>query len=369
MLRVHLSPSKVAVIGGGNGARAFAGHLALKGAQVRLGSSLPGELNGIAAAGGVTLEGAVTGFGPVEVTGDDFARALEGAALILVVVPAFAHRDIARALAPHLVDGQTVILNPGRTGGALEFAHVLKAAGCRAQVHLAETQTLLYACRAVGASGVSVKGVKHAVTLAAFPAAGTSAVLAALEPYFTEFKPAPTVLDTSLMNIGAVFHPATVLLNAGRVEAGEDFEFYRDGMTPAVTAVLERIDAERVAVAQSLGARVLTAKEWLAAVYDARGATLHEALLSNSAYHEIKAPTSLKVRYLLEDLPTGLVPIASLGAVAGVPTPVCRAVVELGNAALGADFWHSGRTAENLGLSGLDRAGLRTYLETGRKGS
>lgn len=369
MFFVVLSPDKIAVIGGGNGARAFAGHLALKGAQVRLASSFPEELAGIAAAGGVTLEGVLSGFGPVEVVGADFARALADAALVMVVVPAFAHRAVAQALAPHLVDGQTVVLNPGRTGGALEFAHVLRESGCRAQVHLAETQTLLYACRAVGASGVSIKGIKNAVTLAAFPAAQTPAVLAALAPYFPQFQAAPTVLDTSLMNVGAVFHPTTVLLNAGRVEAGEDFEFYRDGMTPGVVAVLERIDAERVAVARKLGARVLTAQEWLAAAYGAQGATLRAALLSNPAYQGIKAPTSLRVRYLLEDLPTGLVPIASLGEVAGVPTPTCRAVVELGNAALGEDFWQSGRTAANLGLTGLNHAGLLTYLKTGRKGS
>jgi len=364
---VRLRRDTIAVIGGGNGARAFAGHLALKGATVRLASRFPDELAGIAEAGGVTVEGAITGFGRVEVVGADFERALQDAALILVVVPAFAHREIARALAPYLVDEQTVVLNPGRTGGALEFAHVLRESGCRARVYLAETQTLLYACRAVGVSAVSIKGIKKEVALAAFPAVDTPAVLAALKPHFTEFKPAPTVLETSLMNIGAVFHPATVLLNAGRVEAGEDFEFYRHGMTPGVAAVLEQIDAERVAVARKLNAHVLTAKEWLAAVYGAKGNNLREALLNNPAYHGIKAPTSLHVRYLLEDLPTGLVPLVSLGEVAGEPTPTCRAVVDLGNAALGENFWRTGRTAANLGLAGLDSSTLRVYLETGRK--
>ncbi|MDK2784726.1 MAG: opine dehydrogenase, partial [Bacillota bacterium] len=99
----------IAVIGGGNGARAFAGHLALKGATVRLASRFPDELAGIAEVGGVTVEGEVTGFGPVEVVGANFEQALQDAALILVVVPAFAHREIARALAPYLVDEQTVV--------------------------------------------------------------------------------------------------------------------------------------------------------------------------------------------------------------------------------------------------------------------
>ena len=39
--------------------------------------------------------------------------------VIMVVLPSSAHADIAKAAAPHLKDGQIVILHPGRTCGAL----------------------------------------------------------------------------------------------------------------------------------------------------------------------------------------------------------------------------------------------------------
>ena len=48
----------------------------------------------------------------------DMGEALEKAQVIMVVVPSSAHADIARAAAPHLKDGQIVILHPGRTCGA-----------------------------------------------------------------------------------------------------------------------------------------------------------------------------------------------------------------------------------------------------------
>ena len=43
----------------------------------------------------------------------------------MVVVPSSAHADLAAAMAPHLRDGQVIILHPGRTCGAIEVAAVL----------------------------------------------------------------------------------------------------------------------------------------------------------------------------------------------------------------------------------------------------
>ena len=256
-----MTQKSVAVVGGGNGARAFAGHLSLKGTPVRLLSSFPAELEAIKQAGAITVAGTIEGQGKVQVFGDDFA-AISDTNLILVVVPAFAHASIARALAPYLRDGQIVILNPGRTGGALEFSQVLKEENCQVRVRIAETQTLLYACRSEGSTGVRINSIKKEVAVAAFPAMETQTILNELNKYFPQFKAVPSVLHTDLMNIGAVFHPTTVLLNAGRIESGEDFEFYRDGMTPAVISVLERVDKERCAIARALDIPVLSALEW-----------------------------------------------------------------------------------------------------------
>ncbi len=156
-----MTTKPVVIVGGGNGARAFAGHLSLQGAPVRLISSFPAELEAIKELGGaISVSGTVEGQGKVQVCDDNFA-AISDANLILVVVPAFAHASIARALAPYLRNGQIIILNPGRTGGALEFSQVLKEENCPAKVRIAETQTLLYACRSEGTTGgVQIKGIK-----------------------------------------------------------------------------------------------------------------------------------------------------------------------------------------------------------------
>ena len=79
-----MTQKPVVVIGGGNGARAFAGHLSLKGTPVRLISSFPAELEAIKQAGAITVSGTVKGPGNVQVCDDDFT-AISDANLILVV--------------------------------------------------------------------------------------------------------------------------------------------------------------------------------------------------------------------------------------------------------------------------------------------
>jgi opine dehydrogenase len=358
--------SKVAILGAGNGAHAMAGHLALKGFTVRLYNKFEEEIVHMREQGGVKVEGAVEGFGPLELVTTDIASALDGARAIMVVVPAFAHRFMAEVCAPHLQDGQVVVLNPGRTGGALEFANVLREKGVTAQVKVAEAQTLIYACRISGPAQVRINSIKRQVPVAAFPATDTDAVLAVACQLFPEFVPAANVLETSFNNIGAIFHPSTTLFNASRIEAGEEFEFYAS-ITPMVAGFLEAVDGERVATAKAYGVEVDSARDWLAKAYEGiRGDNLYERLQSCAAYRGIKGPKSMKVRYIVEDVPTGLVPIASFAQTAGIPTLASRSVVDMACMMYGRDFWAEGRSMENLGLAGMKAEQILDYVNRGR---
>ena len=171
---------QVAVLGAGHGGQAMAGHLALQGVAVNVYNRSSARLAAMQEQGGVYVEGVVKGFGRLRTITSDLATALADAELIMVVVPASAHRQIAQACAPHLRDGQIIILNPGRTGGALEFAATLRAKGCTAQIKLAETQTLVYSCRLAAPGRVRILSLKRRVLLAALPATNTADVLSAV---------------------------------------------------------------------------------------------------------------------------------------------------------------------------------------------
>jgi opine dehydrogenase len=169
--------------------------------------------------------------------------------------------------------------------------------------------------------------------------------------------------------MGAIFHPAVTLLNAGRIESTkEDFKFYIEGLTPSVGKVLEILDAERVNVASSLGIRAQTAVEWLKMAYNTTGVDLWEAIHKQTGYYEVKAPRSLQHRYLFEEVPMGLVPIASLGRNNGVSVSGISSVIQLACMIDKADYWSCGRTLEKLGLTKLSVTELTRYVNEGELG-
>jgi opine dehydrogenase len=92
---------------------------------------------------------------------------------------------------------------------------------------------------------------------------------------------------------------------------------------------------------------------------------MQAAVGGNPAYVGIKAPATLEHRYLLEDVPTGLIPLVALGHAAGVAVPTLRGLVERARAALGGERWQRPRTLAALGLDGLGPDGIRAFVGRG----
>jgi opine dehydrogenase len=282
----------------------------------------------------------------------------------MIVVPANAHRDLALRLAPLLEDGQIIVLNPGRTFGALEFRQVLAQAGCPADVVVAEAQTFIFASRADGPAQAHIFRTKEWVALAAYPAQDTSRVLAALNPAYPQFRHGRSVLHTGLNNIGAIFHPAILLLNTGWIEATQGgFEFYFDGVTPTVARIMEAVDRERLSLGAHLGVQLISARDWLFQAYHAQGEDLYTAILDQEGYRGIFAPGTMDHRYLHEDIPMSLVPLASLGQHLGVPVNAMQSLIHLANLAHHTDYEQIGRTVASLGLQSLSGPHIRARLE------
>lgn len=353
---------RIAVIGAGNGGQAIAGYLSLTGYTVSLYDIDENRINRLKQLGGVKLEGKLHGFGRVSCITTDISEAVAGAELIMVTTVANAHANVAKSLSPFLVDGQIIVLSPGRTCGALVFKQALKDSRCNKRVYLAEAQTLVYACRVVEDGQVNVIGIKDEVLLSALPANDTAHVLSILTPIYPCFKAAENVLRTSLENIGAMFHPCVLLFNAATIERNEVFWFYRD-MTEQVASFIEKFDAERLAVGDAYGIKLLGVREWIKFAYnDTEGETLCERMRNNPAYHDIKSPSTIFTRQLMEDIPTGVLPIMELGKVAGVKTPLLESMVNICEALLNMDLRTKGRTLANLGFEGLSKDKILAYI-------
>ncbi len=352
---------RVAIIGAGNGGQAFAAHLTLLGHPVSLWDVETKKVEDLQSTGEIVVTGAVEGKVTIDLITGDISKAVKGSQLIMVVVPSVYHANLANLMAPYLTEGQVVVLNPGATGGALEVKHIFAQQGCP-KVTVAETDTLLYACRSPQAGEVIIGGIKEHVEVAAIPAGDVKRVVGLLNQSFPQYAPVENVLVTSLSNTNAMMHPTPTLLNAGRAENRAEFDYYTDGVTPSISALVEKVDAERLAIAGALGLHLSSVSQWYTKCYGVDGNNLYDKVQKVKAYQGIKGPKDLNTRYLFEDIPTGLVPLSELGKAVGIKTPTIDAVVELGSSLLQREFRKEGRTLERLGLTGMTAQEIRDAI-------
>lgn len=365
------------ILGGGNTAFAVAANLALRGHDVTLGElpEFAAMLAPVEASRAIRLDGvAERGAARLVRLTTDLGEALAENDLLLLIVPAYAHRSFALACAPHLRRGHVLVLMPG-TLGTLEFARILEEAGRPVHetgVVLAETDTAPYVCRKLAPDLAHIWGVVSGLGLGVLPAAETGRVAAMLEPLFTvdgrertatAVHTYPHVLACGLSTMNPVVHPPGVLMNAGRVEYSRgEFYFYEEGVTPAVCEVIYALDRERRAVGAALGCELLPVDEaFHAAGFGPKG-DLWAAINGSRMLTQLRAPGAVQTRWLTEDVPYGLGAWASLGDQLRVETPVMDALVTLGRVAAGIPS-EAGRGAAELGLLGMNAEGMVAYAQ------
>jgi opine dehydrogenase len=79
----------------------------------------------------------------------------------------------------------------------------------------------------------------------------------------------------------------------------------------------------------------------------------------------ISGPSSMTSRYITEDIPYGLVPVAGLAFSYGVDIPMIDATICLASTINGVDYYQSGRSLGELGIAGLKREELNKILKQG----
>jgi opine dehydrogenase len=351
---------KIAILGAGNGGCAAAVDLTIRGFEVSLYSRSEATVEPLRARGGIESIGGVFGklSVPVAVITCDIEEAIEGADVLMVAVPSTGHDYYARLLAPHLGEGDVVLLHPGHTGGALAFVKAAQESGMRGPIRCCETHTLAYAARKQAPHQVTVFSVASSgLGFAAFPGKHQSEVARTARKIYPAIEPLKNVLETGLRNGNAVLHPVVTIMNTGWIEHTRgDFRIYAEGVTPAVGEVLQAVDDERLAIAAGLG---VESKSLLRHFYD-QGYAADDAAESGCVYRVvkesppsqgIKAPSGLDHRFLHEDVGYGLVPMSALGTLAGVRTPTMRALTRLASLVNSVDYAATGRTLEKMGLS------------------
>jgi len=344
----------ITIIGAGNGGQAMAGHFALLGHKITLYNRDLSKIVSVLDNKGINLEGEIEGFGEIEVVTNDLELAIKDAELIMITTIANAHKELAIKMGHILKPDQLVVLNPGRTLGAFEFYTTIFEKYNK-KIFVAEAQSLIYACRAQGDGIVTIIGVKDRVLFSAYPTINTEKLCSKLNLVYSCFIPVQSIFQTSLENIGAMLHPAVIMFNAATIERGQSFYFYND-MTPKIAAFLEALDKERLMIGEHLGVKLKSLSEWISYAYSkSEGDSLCEQIKKNKAYFRIKSPNQLESRLLLEDIPTGILPMMEIAKLIGVKTPLMESVCTISSQLLNKDFNIDGRTLNNLGLANYSK--------------
>lgn len=335
------------IIGGGHQGLTMAAHFALNGERVNLWNRTLLNIKSVYQTKKIKSSGVVDGIATLNKVSADIDDVWSD--IVMITTPATAHKDIARLIAHKVTDKTTIILNPGRTFGALEFKRELLKLGNKSCPKIAETQTIVYTCRRDLSNGVTVFAFKKDVMIAALDNGMVDCIVSMLpnciQPYF---KPINSYVQTSLGNIGMILHCAPVLMNLGWIESEKvDFEYYYDGISKSIAGFLEKLDLERLQVGQALGFELETTAEWLKRSYNVQGETLYECISKNKYYRGIYAPKSIKHRYIEEDIPYGLVPLESTAQYLNIATPLTTLVIDLANAIMDKDYRQIGRQYQN----------------------
>jgi opine dehydrogenase len=300
----------------------------------------------------------------------DLGAAVAGADVVLVPLPTTTHEAVSRELAPHLEDGQTVVVCPGNVGSIYLRRAIDGLDDPPSDVVVAETPTLPYVTRRSGPGEATINLDAVRLPVGAFPGADSDRAHEAFSHLYDAAVPAENALDAALNNSNVGVNATPTILNAGAIDCGEfAFNVHRQGVTDRTLRAVLAVDDERVRLREELGFEPphFTQDEYYHPGPETGehfyGANSREALTAADTFSE--DPPSLDDRYVHEDVRVAAVLQASLADHLGLETPMLDAIVGLAEVLMDEPYRESGRNLAELGLATDDRATLHAVLERG----
>ena len=362
-----MTQKPIAVLGGGNGGHMMAVDLSARGYQVHLyehpkfeGSFKPTLIKGAIEVSGIGPCGTF----PIHQISMDMGKTLNNVDWIHVVIPANGHDLFFREMIPHLREGQKVVIWAGDFG-TLRLRKMLIEQDKDHGIIIIETNTLPYGTRLEGPGKIRLLLVSPRVLAAALPASKTDELIDEFRTMFPCVVKAKHVLATAFNNPNPIVHPPGSLLNTGRIQySGGDFYMYREGITEAVAFVIREIYEESRRVAEAFNFDMQQYRDIdFRTTASIMGVEFVAPFDTLGVIASIIGPTSLKSRYITEDLPYGLVPRSELGRLVNVSIPIIESIVSIGSVVCQENFWQTGRTLKTLGLEGLNREEILQIIE------
>ena len=293
------------------------------------------------------------------------AEAMANASVVLIAVPGYGHRAVMDAALPHLRSTQSVIVSSHCSMSALYLSKGLASRGVA--VPIVAWGTTIVAGRRKSGSEVAILTLRKQVDVATLPVAAAGHGLELCRSLFGEFfVPRDDLVSISLSNLNPQNHLGQVIGNFTRIERGEAWENWQ-GYTDCVGRLIEALDAERLAIAASLGYAVRNVREHFALSFHVPEGPVSAMTRVIAERDSSPGPASLETRYVVEDVPFGIVVTALLARIAGVAAPLHEAGIAIVSALYGRDFRRENDLLPELGIERMSVNELVRHARDGWK--
>jgi opine dehydrogenase len=354
---------RVSILGAGAIAYGAAAYLARAGHDPMLWSPSGTRTAGLAAGNQLIATNAIEGaFTPRIAT--SCADAVHSADVVMIAVPGYGQKAVLKAAGAHLGDGQPVIISSHTSLCGLYLSKELAARGIRAPI--IAWGTTLTTGRQQNLTQVNVSTVRQKIDLATVPENTLDEGHELCTVLFGDrFVRRDGLLAIALSNLNPQNHLGIALLNLTRMERGEVWS-QSENITPTVGRVIEALDEERLAIARAFGVSVRTVKEHFSLSFHVPMGSVSEMNQEMVRQgRDAPGPATANSRYVLEDVPFGLIPTILLGRLAGCPANLHQAGVAIFSAAYGRDFVQDNDLLPELGLERLSVSELRNLMRSG----
>ncbi|KUM23133.1 NAD/NADP octopine/nopaline dehydrogenase [Mesorhizobium loti] len=354
---------RVSILGAGAIAYGLAAYLAESGHWPTLWSPSGQRTKTLAAGELLRATGDIEAAVPVRIA-KDCRDAVANADAVVIALPAYGHKMVMDAAVPHLIDGIPVIISSHSSFAALYLSRRL--AERKVRLPIVVWGTTLLTGRQLGPTEVLVTTIRQKLDVATVPLSSQEEGYELCTTLFGDrFVKRDGMLAIALSNLNPQNHLGIALLNLTRMEKAEQWS-QGGNVTPAVGRFIEALDAERLAIAAHFGIAVRTVKEHFSLSFHVPMGTVSE--MNQEMDRQGRGgfgPATIESRYILEDVPFGLLPTVLLGKITGNPAILHDSGVSILSAAYGRDLKADNDILPALGIEGLSDVGLADLSREG----
>ena len=326
---------------------------------------------GVFSADGLRSTGVITGSADrIRRISADAADVIPNADIVMIAVPAYAHADILRQIAPHLKDNALIGSLPTRSGFEFEATHFIRGIEPGGRRRIFGLQTLPWSTR-VQEPGkvVNFGSIKAEVLMAALPSRFADELSAELSQILgTQMIPTQNFLNMTLGNPGQVIHPGLMYglfaTWAGQTYSQDNIPLFYAHASDRTGDFVAQLSNEICTVAKEIETRstgeldlsgVSSIHDWLRASYptQTKDTSTVATCFRTGPLQARKAPMqevsagvfspNFQYRYLSEDVPFGLSVAKALAQMAEVRTPAIDAVISWAQIKLGKQYLLDGK--------------------------